>query len=382
MAWIGPSASSAFSVINRGCASGNYSFPHELGHNFGARHNPETDPGIYPYAYGHGYNRAALGIAGDRDVMSYAPGTRIAYLSNPNVLVGGMPMGDAGNSDVARVINQNAATIANFMQSVHVAPPAPMATAISVAGTGDGEGAIMGNPSDPHDIDCGAVCSASYPVGTTVPLIATPEAGSVFSGWSGACAGHGVCTVSMSADRSVTATFTALSAGNAHSNYWVQRSYVAYYGRPADPAGLAYWATRMDNGGGSLAAIVGSFGASDEFNSRYGGLSYAALVTKIYQQTLGRDPDQGGLDYYVGELQAGRRTLQSIALDVLDGATGADALTVTNRLDVANHYTGKVAMGCPYGTQLTGVASLTPVTSGSAAVWTAKLGIESRCGPS
>ena len=77
----------------------------------------------------------------------------------------------------------------------------------------------------------------------------------------------------------------------------------------------------MDAEGGSLNAIIGAFGNSDEFNRRYGGLSYPALVTKIYQQALGRDPDPAGLAYYVGELQAGRRTLQSITLDVLNGAT-------------------------------------------------------------
>ncbi|HEX6138059.1 MAG TPA: M12 family metallo-peptidase, partial [Casimicrobiaceae bacterium] len=55
MGWIGPSAAYAFSVVNRGCASGNYSFPHELGHNFGARHDTYVDAATTPYAYGHGW---------------------------------------------------------------------------------------------------------------------------------------------------------------------------------------------------------------------------------------------------------------------------------------------------------------------------------------
>jgi hypothetical protein len=40
-----------------------------------------------------------------------------------------------------------------------------------------------------------------------VTLTATPAAGSTFTSWSGACTGSGGCTVTMSAARTVTATF-------------------------------------------------------------------------------------------------------------------------------------------------------------------------------
>jgi YVTN family beta-propeller protein len=235
--------------------------------------------------------------------------------------------------------------------------------------------------SEPPGIACGGDCVEEYITGTLVTLIATPDAGWVFSGWNGACSGTDVCTIPMSTARSVTATFIFAGAGSANSNAWVQKAYVAYYGRPADPAGLAYWASRMDAAGGSLSSIIAAFGDSDEFILRYGGLSYSDLIDTLYQQTLGRAPDPVGKQYYLDRLNAGLTTLQTITLDLLGGATGLDALTVANRLDVANHYTGKVAAGCPYGGELTGVASLTPVTSDSATALTAKLGIESRCGP-
>ena len=48
---VAPTASYTFSVVNRGCATGNLSFAHELAHNFGALHNPCVDPGTSPYAY-------------------------------------------------------------------------------------------------------------------------------------------------------------------------------------------------------------------------------------------------------------------------------------------------------------------------------------------
>jgi hypothetical protein len=55
LGWIGPSAGYGFTVVNRGCASANLSFPHELGHNFGARHDTYVDSATSPYAYGHGW---------------------------------------------------------------------------------------------------------------------------------------------------------------------------------------------------------------------------------------------------------------------------------------------------------------------------------------
>ena len=157
-------------------------------------------------------------------------------------------------------------------------------------------------------------------------------------------------------------------------------SYVAYYGRPADPGGQAYWAGRMDAEGGSLDAIIDAFGNSEEFNRRYGGLTYTDLVAGIYRQALNRDPDQAGLDYYVGELEAGRRTMQSIALDVLNGAvTAPDSTIVANKLDVAAYYTAQVAAGCTYGSEQDGVDIISGVTEMSATVAAAKAAIASRC---
>lgn len=76
---------------------------------------------------------------------------------------------------------------------------------LSVARAGSGLGSVT---SDPAGIVCGAVCSASFPVETSVSMSAVPAAGSRFDGWSGACSGTGECTVTMDQARSVTATFT------------------------------------------------------------------------------------------------------------------------------------------------------------------------------
>jgi uncharacterized repeat protein (TIGR02543 family) len=73
---------------------------------------------------------------------------------------------------------------------------------LSIGKTGKGQ-----VTSVPAGLACGALCFADFVVGTHVLLQVTPEAGSTFDGWSGACAGSAPCTVIMDEDRSVTAAF-------------------------------------------------------------------------------------------------------------------------------------------------------------------------------
>jgi hypothetical protein len=81
---------------------------------------------------------------------------------------------------------------------------------LSVSRAGTGSGTVTSSPSG---INCGSTCSASYGNGTNVTLTAAAASGSTFAGWSGACSGTGSCTVSMTAARSVTATFNAGGGG-------------------------------------------------------------------------------------------------------------------------------------------------------------------------
>ncbi len=76
--------------------------------------------------------------------------------------------------------------------------------ALTVARSGNGSGTVTSNPSG---INCGSTCTATYASGTTVTLSPTAASGSTFGGWSGACTGTGSCIVSMTAARSVTASF-------------------------------------------------------------------------------------------------------------------------------------------------------------------------------
>jgi hypothetical protein len=75
---------------------------------------------------------------------------------------------------------------------------------LTVARSGAGSGSVAGT-----GIACGADCDEVFDFGTeeNVELTATPEAGSRFTGWEGACSGTGACSVVMDEDRTVTARF-------------------------------------------------------------------------------------------------------------------------------------------------------------------------------
>ena len=76
--------------------------------------------------------------------------------------------------------------------------------ALTVNKQGTGSGTVT---SSPAGINCGTDCTEVYNSGTSVTLTATPDAGSVFAGWTGACTGTGNCAITMDAAKTVTATF-------------------------------------------------------------------------------------------------------------------------------------------------------------------------------
>jgi len=122
LAWVNSDATTAFSVTHYDCASPNFSLAHEIGHNFGALHDPFVDPSNTPFAYGHGYVFGA-NASGWRTIMGYADACgglcpRVQYFSNPSNLYQGNPMGTAAVSDVARVHRERVLTVAAFRAEV------------------------------------------------------------------------------------------------------------------------------------------------------------------------------------------------------------------------------------------------------------------------
>lgn len=116
----------AYSVVWRKCATGYFSFGHELGHNMGADHDcpNATSTGSFPYNRGYVETTPTAPASPWRTIMAYPtspPSTRVPYWSNPavNYPVGGDPMGGPCpappySTDNHKVLDQTAAVVANF----------------------------------------------------------------------------------------------------------------------------------------------------------------------------------------------------------------------------------------------------------------------------
>ncbi len=76
---------------------------------------------------------------------------------------------------------------------------------IEITLAGSGTGVVT---SDPAWITCPGDCGPmDWTPGAQVTLIATPNAGSTFGGWSGDCSGNGNCSLVVNGHMRVTATF-------------------------------------------------------------------------------------------------------------------------------------------------------------------------------
>jgi C1A family cysteine protease len=83
--------------------------------------------------------------------------------------------------------------------------PAPVHQ-LTLAVTGISGGSLAATPADPAMV-CPGNCSQSFTEGDVVTITPTPGSGAILGSWSGACSGSGVCQVTMSSAKSVTATF-------------------------------------------------------------------------------------------------------------------------------------------------------------------------------
>jgi hypothetical protein len=131
---------------------------------------------------------------------SYSHGTQVALIPRPaaGFIFDGWEGACSGLNPCFLGMTDARSATARF-----VAAPSQPQQALTASTTGPG---VV--RSVPTGIDCGADCSETYATGTTVTLTALASPGSVFEGWSGACAGlNPTCIVPLQAARSVAARF-------------------------------------------------------------------------------------------------------------------------------------------------------------------------------
>ena len=84
-------------------------------------------------------------------------------------------------------------------------------------------------------------------------------------------------------------------AASATSLEYVQKMFIAYFGRPAAPTGQEYYGQLVD--AGNIAALQNDFWNSAESQALFGELTTEGQVDAIFNQLFGRSPELSGLSY-------------------------------------------------------------------------------------
>jgi len=129
----------------------------------------------------------------------------------------------------------------------------------------------------------------------------------------------------------------------------LQQQYIAYFGRPGDPAGIKYWLS-SSSGISSAREFADKIYAQDEYKkSTVGTKSTEEQVNQLYLNLFGRQADASGLLYWTGEIENGNLSLSNIAYDLIaaannpleaNSAQGAlDAKALANKVSAAEAFT-------------------------------------------
>ena len=133
----------------------------------------------------------------------------------------------------------------------------------------------------------------------------------------------------------------------------VAQIYAEQLGRAPDAAGLAYYAEQIASGAKTPQQVAAEIDRSTE------GYNYDTQnVVSAYRSNFGRDPDQAGLQYYMGQEDSNLQTSEQIADAIKAGASGSDVqalknnpqgfLNITSEALRADPYAGGYAVDNPY----------------------------------
>lgn len=101
--------------------------------------------------------------------------------------------------------------------------------------------------------------------------------------------------------------------------------YIAYLDRAPDAIGLLFWATAFENGA-TLEELAAYFVDQPEIRDRFPDtLSNKEFVRQVYDQALGREPDEDGAGFWKGMLDDELVGRDEFILYVLGGAKAAPA---------------------------------------------------------
>lgn len=145
----------------------------------------------------------------------------------------------------------------------------------------------------------------------------------------------------------------------------IEMIYIAYFDRAADGAGNTFWSDQdlqaQNSGQPAVTAlnnVANAFASQPETVALYPFLGatpqdlttaavqteLGAFVNQIYENLFDHTADAAGLTYWTNQISGGAIGLGDAALDIANGATGADSTYVQNKVAVALDFTGQTVV--------------------------------------
>lgn len=109
----------------------------------------------------------------------------------------------------------------------------------------------------------------------------------------------------------------------------IQNLYIAYFGRPAEQAGLDYWSAQADL---TVEGLSASFAQQPEYQAIYGDLPREEVVAQLYQNLFGRKAEGNELDYWTASDDI---SVDRMALALVNGAQSTDRELLDGKTEFA-----------------------------------------------
>jgi len=122
----------------------------------------------------------------------------------------------------------------------------------------------------------------------------------------------------------------------------VQKLYVAYFSRPADPAGLAYWAGVLQSNPAGWQQMSANFSTSNEYKAVYAGMDNRAVVAEVYDNLFGRAAETAGVNYWVDLLDRKQITIDNVVTQIAAGSQNNYRVVYNGKVAVAESFTNHI----------------------------------------
>ena len=109
----------------------------------------------------------------------------------------------------------------------------------------------------------------------------------------------------------------------------IQNLYIAYFGRPAEQAGLDYWSAQADL---TVEGLSASFAQQPEYQAVYGDLPREEVVAQLYQNLFGRKAEGNELGYWIASDDI---SVDRMALALVNGAQSTDREMLDGKTEFA-----------------------------------------------